>query len=239
MDTDFSNIAQNALYRTSDLLFASRQEIEKFLHQRTRKLYALKESIILYDLTNTYFEGEVKQYTKAKRSKSKDKRNDRPLATLGLVLDEKGFPKNSQIFKGNVSEPSTLIEMVSAMHKESQTPQPPLPVDKPTVVLDAGIANHHQKPERIEGHIFISVLTYHLLQSIRYRLQQAGINHRWITINKWLRRHELVTTRLPKEDGRLIHLGQCTTPTLKQREVYQALGISCIPLRSQKIEKEM
>jgi len=72
----------------------------------------------LYDLTNTYFEGSAKKNKKAKRARSKDKRNDRPLITLGLVIDELGFPKASRIFKGNISEPSTLKEMIEALQEE-------------------------------------------------------------------------------------------------------------------------
>jgi hypothetical protein len=80
----------NALYRTSDLLFEHKDQIERFLRMRSKQIFSLEETIILYDLTNTYFTGKASGY---KRGRSKQKRNDCPLVTLGLVLDGKGFVK--------------------------------------------------------------------------------------------------------------------------------------------------
>jgi hypothetical protein len=63
--------------------------------------------------------------------------------TLGLVLDASGFPKRSEVFAGNVSEPSTLEQMITELHEKHLDPhgrQDLFLQDKPTVVLDAGIA---------------------------------------------------------------------------------------------------
>jgi transposase len=62
---------------------------------------------VLYDLTNTYFEGRAAGNAKAQFGRSKEKRSDCPLVTMGLVLDGDGFPVCSRIFDGNVSEPGT------------------------------------------------------------------------------------------------------------------------------------
>ncbi|MBE7548501.1 MAG: hypothetical protein HS127_15640 [Planctomycetia bacterium] len=66
------------------------------------------KTVILYDLTNTYFEGSKRGSKVARRYKSKESRNDCPLITLSLTVDEEGFPKQSKVFEGNVSEPGTL-----------------------------------------------------------------------------------------------------------------------------------
>jgi len=95
---------------------------------------------------------------------------------------------------------------------------------------------HHSKSDRVDGHLFISVLAYHLLNYNRWQFQKAELNHRWPTIRSWLETHELLTTKLPKEDGRIIYLWYCTIPTLKQQEIYRALKITSIPLRRKKIE---
>ena len=418
LQTSFSRIGHNALYRSSDLLLDNKETIERFLRQRSKEVFSLKETIILYDLTNTYFAGEALAYEKAKRGKSKQKRSDRPLVTLGLVLDEQGFLKQSHILEGNVSEPSTLVHMVRGIHEKSTEQMPPLLVTTPTVVVDAGIASkdnidllkdegfsyivvsrshpeqlpieefieikegikaksirqgdelflyclserrmhkekamvskargrmqreltelaeglhkkgcvkaypkvlerigrirqryprvskgfaitvkehegkatqltwhfdetklskpydgsyflrtnrddlspqqiwplyvmltsvedafrclkselglrpiHHSTPQRIETHLFISVLAYHLLNSIQYHLQSSGLKHRWQTIRAWLQTHQALSTTLPKEDGGMIHLRYCTTPTATQRQIYQALGITSIPLKRKK-----
>ena len=68
----------------------------------------------------------------------KKKRNDCPLVTLGLVLDMHGFPKNSRIFEGNVSEPKTLETMIQGLFGGDVSKNPLI---KPTIVMDAGIAS--------------------------------------------------------------------------------------------------
>jgi transposase len=131
---DFSTLDLNRLYRASDRLLAHRAALEAHLYQQERDLFALAETITLYDLTNTFFEGAASANPKAQRGHSKEKRTDCPLVTLALVLDGSGFPKRSAVFEGNVSEPKTLEQMLQRL---SAAPG----ADGPTVVLDAGIAS--------------------------------------------------------------------------------------------------
>lgn len=133
--TDFTRLSLNSLYKVTDLLLDHKDEIEAHLRARENDLFALNETIILYDLTNTYFEGQAASNPKARFGRSKEKRSDCRLLTLGLVIDGNGFPKTSQVFSGNRSEPDTLLEMVNALHQEDPTEH-----QKPTVVIDAGIA---------------------------------------------------------------------------------------------------
>ena len=86
------------LYQVSDLLWKHREAIEKHLYHKELGLFNFDETITLYDLTNTFFEGDAKSNPKAKRGRSKEKRSDCPLVTLGLVLDGSGFPRKSQVF---------------------------------------------------------------------------------------------------------------------------------------------
>lgn len=117
-------------YRAGDTLFSHKNELEKYLRSQERALFNLTETLILYDLTNTYFEGAQLGNPKAKYGKSKEKRRDCKLLTLGLVIDQDGFAKTSQLFSGNVGEMSTLEEMVKSLSDSKAK----------TVVLDAGIA---------------------------------------------------------------------------------------------------
>ncbi|MEK6892063.1 MAG: IS1634 family transposase, partial [Nanoarchaeota archaeon] len=133
MDTDFSDLSQYRVYQVSDNLLKHKEEIEKYLHQKECSLFKLQEKVILYDLTNTFFEGSGKYNQKAHFGRSKEKRTDCPLVTMGLVLDGDGFPKRSKIFNGNVSEPATFKEAIENLSdKRSLT--------KPIIVMDAGIA---------------------------------------------------------------------------------------------------
>ncbi|HPU30882.1 MAG TPA: IS1634 family transposase, partial [Syntrophorhabdaceae bacterium] len=128
------DVSLSGLYRTCDKLVLKKDSIEESLVERERELFGLGERIILYDLTNTYFEGNPSAQ-EAQRGLSKEKRNDRPLVTLGMVLDEDGFPKTSKVFPGNVSEPGTLEGILDDLLGIRQ-----LRIIKPTVVIDAGIA---------------------------------------------------------------------------------------------------
>jgi len=139
METDFSHLSHNALYRISDALFKNRERLENYLARKEKDLFHLEEKIIFYDLTNTYFEGSAKTNSKARRGRSKEKRSDCPLLTLGMVIDEQGFPKTSRILPGNVSEPGTLQEFLTALRGEPSE-QNPKPGQGITVVMDAGIA---------------------------------------------------------------------------------------------------
>ena len=118
----------------------SKEEIEKAIVSRERNLYGLGEKLILYDLTNSYFEGLLEGSKIGKRGRSKEKRNDSPLLTVGLIIDEEGFVKSSKVFPGNVSEPSTLNEILEdfLINREKSIC---LSGINPTVVMDAGIVS--------------------------------------------------------------------------------------------------
>ena len=135
MGFDFSLLSLDRLYKASDHLMKHKETIEDQLCVTETRLFALEDKIILYDLTNTFFEGSGKYNPKAKYGKSKERRNDCPLVTLGLVLDMHGFPKRSRTFEGNVSEPKTLETMIQGLSECNTS------LIKPTIVMDAGIAS--------------------------------------------------------------------------------------------------
>jgi hypothetical protein len=128
-------IYDNALHRTALELWEKREEIEQKLSEAARDKFSLKETIVLYDLTNTYFEGTKKTSKIANPGVSKEKRNDRPLVTLALCVDDEGFPKNSRVFEGNVSEPKTLKSYLEQLSEHRDG----FDIRK-TIVIDAGIA---------------------------------------------------------------------------------------------------
>ena len=151
LGTDFSDISQDRVYKVSDKLLRHKKAIEEHLRIRERTLFNLKESIILYDLTNTFFEGSGKYNAKAHFGNSKEKRTDCPLVILGLVVDSDGFPKKSEVFDGNISEPGTLKGMISSLSSPSL-------LMKPLIVVDAGIATEaNLQWLRQEGYGYIVV----------------------------------------------------------------------------------
>ena len=127
--TDFTQMHKERLYKISDILLKHKNVIEDKLYNQEKNLFALKEIVTLYDLTNTYFEGESRANENAAFGRSKEKRTDCPLVTLALVLDGSGFPKKTHIFKGNISEATTLELMLNTLGSKEAI-----------VVMDAGIA---------------------------------------------------------------------------------------------------
>jgi hypothetical protein len=131
LDVDFETMSPMQLYRASDALMAHRATIEQHLFREVTNLFSLDTTITLYDLTNTYFEGEVPGQHKARRGRSKEKRSDCPLLTLGLVLDGSGFVRRSEVFAGNVSEGQTLAQMLTGLNAPAGA----------LVVMDRGVAS--------------------------------------------------------------------------------------------------
>ncbi|MDQ7061037.1 MAG: hypothetical protein Q9M43_07780 [Sulfurimonas sp.] len=70
---DYNKISANSIYRISDKLLAHKDDLEKHLYTTQKAIFEYDETITLYDLTNTYFEGGVEGVEKAKRGRSKEK----------------------------------------------------------------------------------------------------------------------------------------------------------------------
>jgi transposase len=93
---------------------------------------------------------------------------------------------------------------------------------------------HHQTEFRCEGHLFITVLAYHVLQSIRLRLRENGITYSWSTIRSRLSSHYRVTTSMKRTDGRMLYIRKTAKPEECHTKIYDALGL---PHRPGKISK--
>lgn len=126
---------EDRFYRVSDRLLDCRNELEVHLREKEQELLNLSRTIVLYDLTNSYFEGDAEDNPKARRSaNSKEKRTDRPVVSVGLVLDGEGFPLGHKVFPGNMNDSRALAEAVGELQHLCGSGV------KPIVVLDGGIA---------------------------------------------------------------------------------------------------
>lgn len=144
-DCDYKSISSNSFYRVADILLENKDKIETHLYNKTKQIFKYDETITLYDLTNTYFEGDMKNIPKAKRGRSKEKRSDAKIITLAVILDSSGFVKNSKIFEGNVSEAATLKTMIDDLKilrtKDKNGKTLFTTNTNSLVVMDAGIAS--------------------------------------------------------------------------------------------------
>jgi len=126
----------NSLYRAGDRLFECKDALEAHLAAREKDLFDLPERLCLFDLTNTYLEGQAAANAKAKRGRSREKRKDCKLLTLALIVDEHGFAKYSRLYPGNQAESKTLSQIIESL----VSLRPNLAKDR-TVIIDAGIAS--------------------------------------------------------------------------------------------------
>ena len=148
IDFDFEAMDLNRLYRASDALYKHREALQEHLFGQARSMFGLGQTITLYDLTNTYFEGVAAGVSKAKRGHSKECRSDCPLVTLAMALDGSGFVRRVQFFAGNASEPSTLKGMLTGLDAAPGA----------TVVMDAGISSEaNLKWLREQGYQYVAV----------------------------------------------------------------------------------
>jgi len=145
-----SSLSDQALYRNLDRLHPNRERIERELAEREKTLFNLDDTVYLYDLTSTYFEGEAANNSQAQRGYSRDKRPDAKQVLVGLVLDRDGFPKAHEVFDGNRQDRTTVGEMLDSLQKRTG-PQPGA-----TVVVDRGMAYDEDLAEiRARGYHYL------------------------------------------------------------------------------------
>ncbi len=84
---------------------------------------------------------------------------------------------------------------------------------------------YHQLQNRVEAHIFVCVLAYHLLVAIETLLKKSGISSSWETVRKQLSTHQVVSTLLPSTSGNVLEIRRDTKPDATQKSIYAALGI--------------
>jgi transposase len=148
---DIEKITKDKLYESALHLYQVKDVLEKHLSNRTNELFDLADRIILYDLTNTYFEGEKRNSSLAKFGRSKEKRNDARLVVLALVVNMEGFIKYSSILEGNIADCNTLSTMIEKL--AAHTCSSPA-----VVVLDAGIATEENlKLIEAKGYSYLCV----------------------------------------------------------------------------------
>ena len=108
LEEDFAVAAKNRLYECLDRIDEHRSALFTHLQARWKDLFGATYDLLLYDLTSTYFEGEMEQAPKAKHGYSRDKRSDCRQVVIAVVLSAEGFPLAYEIMPGNTSDRTTL-----------------------------------------------------------------------------------------------------------------------------------
>lgn len=130
--------SHRSVYATPDRLLELKPELERHLCSVTDDLFNQRNRILLFDLTNFYFEGRKEHSRKAKFGRSKEKRYDCRLLVLALCVNTAGFIRYSSVLEGNTADPASLPDMVERVIAASPVADDPR--ERALVVIDAGIA---------------------------------------------------------------------------------------------------
>lgn len=88
---------------------------------------------------------------------------------------------------------------------------------------------YHSKQERVDGHLFITVLAYQCVQVLRVQLKAAGINDRWAVLRDTLSVQRRVTASFRQRDGRTLNVRKSTLAEPDLMKIYRAIGVSASP----------
>ncbi|MGH9677845.1 MAG: IS1634 family transposase, partial [Candidatus Acidiferrum sp.] len=202
LGTNLSALSDEALYRNLDRLHPNRESIERELAEREKTLFHLDDTLYLYDLTSTYFEGEAGSNPQAKRGYSRDQRPDAKQVLVGLVLDRDGFPKAHEIFEGNRQDRTTVGAMLDGLEKRVGA--------KPgaTVVVDRGMA-YEEDLAAIRAH------GYHYLVAGRQPERNAWLGE-FEAEGDWEEMVRTPSPRNPRQEKSQVRIKRCA----KGNEVY-------------------
>ena len=145
-------ISHKQLYSISDILYQHKPSIDKYLYNRITGMFDIKDKLVIFDISNTYFETGKPKSKIAKYGRIKEKRNDYPLVVFTGVINSQGFIRHSRIYEGNKSDTTTISDMIKDLEEHS------LPNTQHTVVTDAGIATDSNLEELDKkGHKYVCV----------------------------------------------------------------------------------
>jgi transposase len=117
LEENFAVAGKDRLYRCLDRILEHKQELFLWLKQKWAELFGADFEVLLYDLTSTYFEGEMEENPKAKRGYSRDSRPDCLQVVIALVVTPDGFPLAYEVMDGNTSEHKTLRPFLEHIEK--------------------------------------------------------------------------------------------------------------------------
>jgi transposase len=194
LETDFAVAEKDRLYRCLDRVLKHKQDLFVWLKQKWADLFHADFEVLLYDLTSTYFEGEMEQNPKAKRGYSRDKRPDCLQLVIALVVTPDGFPLAYEVMTGNTSDRTTLrgfLKKVEDTYGKARR----------VWVMDRGIPTEAilkemREPER---------QTFYLVGTPKGRINQH--EKKWLDL-PWQKVRDSVEVKLYQHEGELYVLAK-------------------------------
>jgi len=81
----------------------------------------------------------------------------------------------------------------------------------------------HKKDENTEAHLFLGLLAYQVVATVRYQLKMHNIKHDWQNIVRIMNTQKLVTSSMNTKDGKFITIKKSSKPNVQVQEIYQTL----------------
>jgi transposase len=202
LGVDFAVAEKDRLYRCLDRLLEHKPELFVWLRQKWADLFHADFDVLLYDLTSTYFEGEMEQNPKALRGYSRDGRPDCLQVVIGLVVTTDGFPLAYEVLNGNTADCTTLRGFLERIEKTYGRA-------RRVWVMDRGIPTEEilselRAPER---------QTSYLVGTPKSRI--AKYEKRWLDL-PWRQVRDSVEVKLFEQDGELYVLAKSTGRQAKE-----------------------
>jgi transposase len=111
-------VNDDRLYRALDKLLPHKPALEKHLKERLGELFHLEYDLLLYDVTSTYFEGQVESNNQARLGYSRDHRPDCKQVCIALVVSREGLPLGYEVFNGNRNDVTTVEDIVAKIESQ-------------------------------------------------------------------------------------------------------------------------
>ena len=147
-------IERKSLIKISEKFYQNKETIERQINRNIQDVLQYQPKLLLYDLTNSHFEGRMQKSKKAQYGRNKQKRNDCPQVSMAMAVDEFGFPQYSSTYEGNISEPGTLKDLINNISEKLKWTGN----TKPIIVIDAGISSEDNLIDLYnEGYHYICV----------------------------------------------------------------------------------
>ncbi len=194
LETDFAVAAKDRLYRCLDRVLPHKQELFVWLKQKWADLFHSDFEVLLYDLTSTYFEGEMEQNPKAKRGYSRDKRPDCLQLVIALVVTTDGLPLAYEVMKGNTSDRTTLPGFLKKMEDTYGKARRVWVMDRG--VPSEAILKDMRDPER---------QTFYLVGTPKSKIHQH--EKKWLDL-PWQKVRDSVEVKLFEHEGELYVLAK-------------------------------
>ena len=194
LETDFAVAEKDRLYRCLDRLLEHKRELFIWLKQKWADLFGAEFDVLLYDLTSTYFEGEMEQNPKAKRGYSRDKRPDCLQLVIALVVTPDGFPLAYEVMNGNTSDRTTLPDFLKKIENTYGKAKRVWVMDRG--VPSEAILQEMREPER---------QTFYLVGTPKSKINQH--EKKWLEL-PWQKVRESVDVKLYQHEGELYVLAK-------------------------------